>query len=175
MIKLYSFALLMLLLVSCSKGEKPSVESTVIQTELTGGASSIDSLMILFVDGLNRRDSTLLSKLLISEYEHNELLLPEFYLHYPAVTKENQDVIWTNLSNRTLKGFLYLMGNMTGKSFRYETVIFEDPVEEYKTYSIHTNSIITLSDSTGKKRDLKLFGSVVEKNGRFKLLSYKEH
>jgi len=165
----------MLILVSCSKPEKPSVESEVIQTELTGGASSIDSLMILFVDGLNRRDSLLLSEIVISEYEHNELLLPEFHLHYPAATKENQDVIWTNLSNRTLKGFLYLMGNMTGKSFKYETVKFEDPVENYETYSIHTNSVITLSDSIGIKRNLKLFGSVVEKNGRFKLLSYKEH
>ncbi|NUQ81853.1 MAG: hypothetical protein HUU10_09610 [Bacteroidetes bacterium] len=141
---------------------------------LSAGVSSMDSVAIRFIAALNEGDTAAIGNLVISEYEHNQLLLPEFHLHYPAATPDQADVIWENLSKKILKGSLYLIGNHMKRNYQFKSLTFEDPVEEFKTFRIHTNSLLTVLDSTGAERSFKLFGSVVERNGQYKILSYRE-
>ncbi len=42
----------------------------------------------------------------------------------------------------------------------------------YGSYLVHRESELTVKDLDGTQRDIRLFGSVLEKGGRFKVFSY---
>jgi hypothetical protein len=159
--------------MACQKYERPVEPSAVTIKELSGGSSSLDSLMMNLVTALNTSDTEKLRLLFITEAEHNQLLGPEFKLHYPSVNSDNLPVLWENLNLKSEKGFVKLIGNYSGKNYQFVSVRFETSDEKYDSYILHQGTVVILRDAGQKETELRLLGSVVERNGKFKILSVK--
>ena len=51
---------------------------------------------------------------------------------------------------------------------------FEEPTYRYQRFKLLQGTALILEDETGRRYDLRILGSVVAKDGKYKLLSYKE-
>jgi hypothetical protein len=52
---------------------------------------------------------------------------------------------------------------------------FTENAETYDNCTIHKDARVIVKDSSGTEKELKLFGSVVECSGQFKIMSYNVH
>ncbi|MGD8361292.1 MAG: hypothetical protein PVJ04_07650 [Gemmatimonadota bacterium] len=139
--------------------------------ELTDGAGSISELAKELLRALENGDSGLLNALRVSREEYQLLIWPEFpqsrpYLHIPP------DEAWSFQYTKLREG-------MSGIYSRYgETpwnlvAATEGPVETFTNFTIHRGVEILAENNKSGERvifDKKL--TVVERNGRFKILSF---
>ena len=51
---------------------------------------------------------------------------------------------------------------------------FDQPQETYEGFQLLRGTVLTLENADGEKQELKILGSVVVKDDRYKLLSYKD-
>ncbi len=49
---------------------------------------------------------------------------------------------------------------------------FTKPTRDYKTFKLRGGTVLTVKTAEGEERDLRILGSVVEKNRYYRLLSY---
>ena len=61
-----------------------------------------------------------------------------------------------------------------GKDLTFVDIRFEKPIEKYKGFTLLRGSMLTVRNANGKNVNLRILESVVEKAGRYKLLSFKE-
>ena len=61
-----------------------------------------------------------------------------------------------------------------GHNLKFVDIRFDRPLETYEGFRLLRGTVLTLQNAAGEKRELKILGSVVVKNNRYKLLSYKD-
>ena len=52
------------------------------------------------------------------------------------------------------------------------SVRFQGDTTDYETYRIYRKTVLTLRDGSGQEIQARLFGSMIEQNGRYKVFSY---
>ena len=80
--------------------------------------------------------------------------------------------VWGDLnqkSNITLRDTLAAHG---GKKYEFISIRFLGETTQYKSYRVHRESELTVKDADGIERQMRVFGSVIEKGGRYKVFSY---
>lgn len=189
-----SFALIFLLLLAaftgCAKTEKPkadnaplerpkprpypdelpdSVKSRVLSNSFKLPEELFDNLF----EALERKDTSALIGMMISEKEFKEWLWWEFPASRP-VANVPIDFAWQNHAQNSSKGLRLALRKYGGKKLVYVSHRFEEGEDKYQSFIIHTKTRVTAVDTTGKELEIKEFGSVVEMNGRYKLLSYRD-
>ena len=61
-----------------------------------------------------------------------------------------------------------------GHNLKFASIRFDQPSETYDGFQLLRGTVLTLQNAAGEKRELKILGSVVVKNSRYKLLSYED-
>lgn len=61
-----------------------------------------------------------------------------------------------------------------GFNLNFVNIRFDKPTESYKGFQLLRGTVLTLKDSEGQELNLKILGSVVLKDNRYKLLSYDD-
>ena len=118
-----------------------------------------------------KRDIDRLLKLALDKQEFAEHVWPEL----PAAKPERNlsvNFVWGDLhqkSNIMLHESLAAHG---GKKYELVGLRFLGETTPYGSYLVHRESELTVKDLDGTQRDIRLFGSVLEKGGRFKVFSY---
>lgn len=130
---------------------------------------SPDQIGLAVVDALNRKDIEKLNELRIQREEYLSWI-------YPAFPKSNfkPDFSWSNLNKNCNVGMKRWIDRLGGVNLSYVSIRFDGPTESYNGFHILRGTVLTLKNSVGEKRDLKILGSVVLKNNRYKLLSYDD-
>lgn len=148
-----------LFLVSCEK------------RELSNSCGSIDALAEKVLEAVAAEDAQVLDGLRINQDEFKQYLWPEF----PA-SKNNvpYDFAWDNLNGKTVKGLRRALSDYGKQKFELESVSFKEGIEEYPTFKIHTKAVLHVKDRVGNEKELEFCGSIIERNGEFKLLSYRD-
>jgi hypothetical protein len=80
--------------------------------------------------------------------------------------------VWGDLhqkSNIMLRGTLAAHG---GKKYALVSMRFLGETTQYESYRVHRESELTVKEADGTERPLRVFGSVLEKDGRYKVFSY---
>jgi hypothetical protein len=140
-------------------------------TKLTGGAMSRDELVERFLAAVERADSAALAPLLLTRAEFG-------YLYYPHTiyTRDPYELspalLWfqmQNLSNDSLTQiFLALAGHpLHATGYRCET---EPEIEGPNR--VWSDCRVTLDPTDSQPKTVRLFGSIMERDGVFKLVSY---
>ena len=148
-----------LLAISCSRAPLPhSHEST-------------DALSRAVLAAIEQRDADSLLTLAISKQEFTEHVWPEL----PAARPQRNlsaSFVWGDLnqkSNITLRDTLAAHG---GKKYDLISTRFLGETTQYDSYRVHRETELTVRGSDGREQRLRLFGSMIEKIGGYKVFSY---
>lgn len=123
------------------------------------------------LDVLERRDAARLRELALDEREFREHVWPEL----PAARPERNlplSYVWGDLHQKSEASLGRLVAAKGGQSFRLVSIRFAGGTTAYKTFIVHRQAVLVVRDGDGTKTELRAFGSVLEKNGQFKVFSY---
>ena len=130
-------------------------------------------LGLAVVDALNRKDIEQLDRLRVQREEYLDWIWPAF----PASRPPNNfpgDFAWSNLNKKCNIGMKKWIAHFGGHNLKFVDIRFDRPPETYEGFQLLRGTVLTLQNAAGEKRELKILGSVVVKNGRYKLLSYED-
>ena len=167
----YTFYIFLTTLFVCSNlvgCEKSNRRSWVTQP-----LHSPDQLGLAVVDALNRKDIEHLDRLRVQREAYLDWIWPAF----PASRPPNNfpgDFAWSNLNKKCNTGMKKWITHFGGHNLKFVDIRFDQPPETYEGFQLLRGTVLTLQNAAGEKRELKILGSVVVKNNRYKLLSYKD-
>ena len=134
---------------------------------------SPDQLGLAVVDALNREDIEQLNRLRVQREEYLDWIWPAF----PASRPPNNfpgDFAWSNLNKKCNIGMKKWIAHFGGVNLKFVAIRFDRPKETYQGFQLLRETVLTLQNVAGEKRELQILGSVVVKNDRYKLLSYED-
>ena len=136
---------------------------------LTDGATSLDDLTARYVTAVLAGDTAGMHRLRVTAHEHNAVMWPEF----PASRRNFPvDVAWHNIDTRSIREAVHIREQYAGDSFDVVGTTCRDGVTAYDTFRVHGDCWVTLRRGS-RPSDVKLFGSVVEMDGRFKVIGIR--
>jgi hypothetical protein len=140
-------------------------------TELSGGTDSRESLIAAFMRGLEARDTAALVRLTISRAEFAYLVYPESPFSGEPLL-QSPDLVWLRHSTASAVGLTRLLDRLSGRLLRLQSAnCHAAPIIE-KQNRIWQNCLVRYSAPDGSSESKKLFAAVIEREGRFKILSY---
>ena len=158
-----------LLIYSSSVGcEKPQRRDWVTQP-----LHSPDQLGLAVVDALNRKDIEHLNRLRVQREAFMDWIWPAFPASRPP-SNFPADFAWSNMNKKCNIGMKKWIARYGGHNLKFVSIRFDRPSEPYDGFQLLRGTVLTLQNAAGEKRDLKILGSVIVKNGRYKLLSYED-
>ena len=158
-----------LLVFSSSVGcEKPNRRGWVTQP-----LHSTDQLGIAVVDALNRKDIEHLNRLRVQREAFMDWIWPAFPASRPPSNFPG-DFAWSNMNKKCNIGMKKWINRYGGHNLKFVGIRFEQPSETYDGFQLLRGTVLTLQNTADEKQDLKILGSVVVKNNRYKLLSYED-
>lgn len=134
---------------------------------------SPDQLGLAVVDALNQENIEALNRLRVQRQAYLDWIWPAF----PASRPPNNfpgDFAWSNLNRKCNTGMKKWIARYGGHNLKFVSIRFDQRRETYDGFQLLRGTILTLQNSVGEKRELKILGSVVVKEDRYKLLSYKD-
>ena len=138
---------------------------------LPNSSKSLDVLAHSVLDAVSRRDHTTLRALALNEEEFRRYVWPEL----PASRPERNtpfSYIWGDLRTKSDADLHEMLAAHGGRTYRLERVTFTGETTQYDSFVVHRDSTLEVRDPDGTRHTLQLFGSVIEKGGRFKVFSY---
>ena len=138
---------------------------------LTHAHDSPASLASAVLAALERRDFAALREVALTEEEFRDHVWPDL----PASRPERNlsfEYVWGDLSQKSEAALRETLAAHSGTRYDLVGVRFAGKTTQYESYLVHRDSELTVKDDKGVQGRLRLFGSVIEKDGRFKVFSY---
>jgi hypothetical protein len=145
------------------------------QPPLQNSAPSLNDLGRQVLEALYKKDFKALDALRINEQEYRSFIWPELSISKIEQWKKRYDFVWREVDTKCTYGLHTLIQKYGGQKFTLVSMKFAKGTTRYSACTIHQDARITVKDSTGRELELKMFGSVVECAGRFKIMSYNVH
>ena len=142
-----------------------------IVDSLSGGAPSRDSLVARFVDAVARQDTAAVRAMVLDRAEYGWIYFPSLQRMNPA-TRMQPEVMWMLHQQESEKGITRVLRRLGGGQARFGAYACEDaPQVDQDNRYWHACTVETIAPD-GEKAPLRLFGSVIEHGGRWKIVSY---
>ena len=156
--------------MSMEEGLRRFREGLPLVSELAGGEGNREALVRRFVRAVERSDTNDLRAMAITRSEFAYLYYPTSpYTRPPTV--QVAGLVWFFNIQSSQKGLTRLMRRHGGKPLHYSGHSCEaSPVREGLNALWHA-CLLRVADSS-QADDIRLFGTVVEREGRLKFLSY---
>jgi hypothetical protein len=142
-----------------------------IPRRLHFAARSPEELAARILDAVAAQDIAALTDLRVGEAEHNGLLWPEFTAKDRNVPI---DFAWQMLNTRSHTHAGRAIATWGGKTLSLVEIRFERGAEPYPTFTLHRGTVLTARTETGGLVELRFVGSLLELDGQWKALSYKD-
>lgn len=137
----------------------------------SGGAPSLDSLVAGFARALEESDTAAIRDLVLSRAEYAYLYFPSLQRMNPGLNMQ-PEVMWLLHGQDSLKGITRVMRRLAGGQARFGAYACEDaPQVEGENRYWHRCTVEVIAPDADSSR-IQLFGSVVERGGRYKFVSY---
>ncbi len=137
-----------------------------------GPSISPEALAQSFLDALYRKDVDGLKRLGLSEEEFRLHVWPELpvsQLDKPIPFEYG----WNDLNQKSMNSLRRTYTTYGGRKLTFIRLEFEDETTDYETFKVHRDGRVVVFDEERQREvRLNLFGSIMEKDGRFKLFSY---
>jgi hypothetical protein len=138
---------------------------------LAGGADSRDGLIARFVEAVARQDTAAVRGMVLDRAEYAWIYFPSLQRMNPA-TNLQPEVMWMLHAQESEKGITRVLRRLGGGQARFGGYACEAaPQVEGASRYWHACTVETIAQD-GEKATLKLFGSLVERGGRWKIVSY---
>ena len=123
------------------------------------------------LDALAEDDGERLLALALSEMEFRTVVWPEL----PSSRPERGlpfEYAWGDLHQKSSNELRRLVARAGGRRYELLDMTFDGESTLYETFTVHRDSRLRVRDPEGIERDVRLFGSVLQRGGEYKLFSY---
>ena len=123
------------------------------------------------LDALAANDVERLEALALSETEFRTVVWPEL----PSSRPERGlpfDYAWGDLHQKSNNALRRLIAGQAGRRYQLLAVEFDGESTAYDTYTVHRESRLVVRDEHGAEMQLRFFGSVLERDGEYKVFSF---
>jgi hypothetical protein len=136
---------------------------------LAGAESSPEALARLFLDDLARDDVEAMKRLRVSKEEFCAYVFPELPAsRTPIVTC---DWVWDQATLKCMAEMAHVLKGHRGRRYELVSLRFA-ATEQYASYRVLKSPVVTVRDETGATAEVRLFGSMLELDGQYKLFSF---
>jgi len=157
------FLLLLLLAVAaCGGGDKP--------IPLAPSYESKDAAVTAFLQALAARDRDTLMAQAVSQTEFLKHIWPALPASRPDVGMP-ADRAWTEQAQRNTNFLSQTLGEHGGRRYELVAASFDGTATTYGSFTIHPKTTLDIRDEFGV-REVRLFGSMIESGGRWKIYSF---
>ncbi|HEX6913432.1 MAG TPA: hypothetical protein VF142_23710 [Longimicrobium sp.] len=138
---------------------------------LSGGAASRDELVARFAAAVQGSDTAAIAGLVLDRAEYAYLYFPSLQRMNPGLNMQ-PEVMWMLHGQESLKGVTRVLRRLGGGQARFGAYACEDaPRVEGENRYWHRCAIEVIAPDADTAT-LQLFGSLLERGGRFKIVSY---
>ena len=151
----------------------PPVDAPAIGAphELAEAAIDARRHLIACVDAVERRDVDALRALALNEEEFGRVVWPEL----PAAQLGRNvplDYAWSDLRVKSAASLARTLDRYAETPMTLVSVRFDGGTSQYRSYVVHRESVLVVKGADEVEREIRLFGSVFEQGGRYKVFSY---
>lgn len=139
------------------------------EPRLTGGAASIDALAAAYVGAVTDGDTAAMHALRVTEREYVDLVWVELPDNMPEYGWTG-DFAWKNLDQRSRRDAWRIAVDHGGPTHDLRGVRCQGGVEDHLSFRLHRDCWLVIRDPLSGDREVKMFGSIVEMDGWFKVL-----
>ena len=142
----------------------------VRQLETASGSRA--ALVRRFMKALAAGDSTDLRAMALSAREFIDLVYPESpYTHPPY--RQSPALVWSQIQNPSASGFTRLVRRLGNQPLRYVDHKCDANPDRQGHNLIWTNCLVQVRSPNEPTTSHRLFGSIIQRDGKFKIVSYK--
>ena len=138
---------------------------------LEAAASSPMELADRFLDCLAEGDVKGIQQLAITEEEFREIVYPELPAADP-IRNTSAEFVWNQLFIRSQSSLYNVIDLLGGHRLTLKDMRFASGSDPHDSYVVHREAILILEDEEGIEHTERLFGSVLELDGQFKIYSF---
>lgn len=150
---------------------KRTVGGASLET-LQHASNSRDALVRRIVGDVAKGDSADLALAAVTPREFIDLIYPSSpYTHAPY--KESPAVVWMEIANSSVGGYRRLIRRLGGQGFAYESHNCEPKAERQGKNVLWLNCSVRVLTPQRETTTQRWFGSIIERDGRYKVLSFK--
>lgn len=125
------------------------------------------------VSALNSGDVDGLHQLRVNRDEYLSWIWPTFPASRPPYNF-TADFAWSNLDKKSVLGANSWIEHYGRQDLVFIDIQFERPTEIYKGFKLLRGTVLIVQNAHSKKAELRILGSIVKKDNRYKLLSYED-
>lgn len=140
-------------------------------TTLSGGSASRDALVRRFVRALATNDTSDLQAMAIRGREFADLYYPESPYSHPPY-RQSPALAWSLIQNPSTSGLTKLVRRLGGKPMTYVSHKCDPKVLHEGRNTRYAGCLVVVVDQSGDTATKRYFGSIIERDGKFKFLSY---
>ena len=144
---------------------------TVAPNALDGGATSQDELVTKFVRSLESADTAQMIRLTISRAEFAYLVFPDSPFSAPPYAQA-PDLVWMRHTAASGTGLKRLLARVGGAPMGFRSWSCSPLPEKQGVNRVWGGCKVRFAKGGGAEETLQLFASIIERQGRFKILSY---
>ena len=138
---------------------------------LTGGAESPEALTRRLLAALEAGDTSAVRDLALSRAEFAWLYYPHAKWTRPPY-EMGPGLVWLQISASNEKGFVRLMRRYGGSRLRFESLTCADSGVREGPNVVISGCRVRFAAADSATRDLQLFGSLLNRDGRYRFVSY---
>ena len=146
-------------------------EPTRVSSPLSHTFESPEALAQAVLTALARKDLSALRALPLSEEEYRDHVWPELPVSRPE-RNVPFDYSWGQMKQRSDGSLQQTFARYSGKQLRLVRARFTGEATQYGSFSVKRESEIIATDDTGRDVVLRLYGSALVKDRRYKMFSY---
>lgn len=150
----------------------PGAEGTATASAMFAPTfASLQEMTEELLDALAERDETRLRELSITRAEFDTIIWPANPNSQPP-SRLTADFAWEMYRPRYERGLRWLLEAHGGIRYALKEVRFLGETEDFGDFAVHHKSLLVLDTPSGETVRARLFGAVVEQQGRFKIYGY---
>lgn len=137
---------------------------------LANAYTSAEALAKHFLAALASKDTESIKLLRLTKQEFCDYVWPD--LPSSRLPNVSCDWAWDQATLNSLSGLTEMLARHENKKYEFLSLRFAKGTETYPSYKVHKETWLRVRDETGKESELRLFGSMLEMDGKFKLFSF---
>lgn len=137
---------------------------------LLHGQPSAEALASQVLQALAGKNKEHLRNLAVTKEEFRTRLWPE--LPASSIPNLTCDWVWDTFQPSSVAGFAQILAAHGGKRYDFVRVRYAKGTTSYASLKVHEDARVIVRDDGGQEKELKLFGSILEMDGQFKLCSF---
>lgn len=140
-------------------------------------AGSPRELVEQALTAFERRDTAALVELLVDRDEFMRIVYPELGAHFAAARdtrSETKAFLWETQRLNALKGMRKALREVGGEKLELVSIEFREGEKRFPSYRLFEGTQVRVRDSSGASATLHALGSIIERERRYKLMSFRD-